>query len=214
MKRDRERSKERLVEAAVELLRTEGFDSLGINSVAAKAGLSKVLIYRYFGGLDGLLKAVAGYHDLARIRSVGQSFFDASPDKTLAQISEEAVMKLHRELQKDELTLELLAWELSNKNLLTDAFAEAREDAGLELTKKFAQLLASRNDSKAKPSETIDVEALISIVSASVYYLTLRSRHVQYYNGIDLHSESGWKRIASLIGKVAELLVREQIIEK
>ncbi len=213
MKRDRERSKERLIEAAVELLRTKGFDSIGINSVAAQAGLSKVLIYRYFGGLDGLLKAVADSHDLAQIRSVEQSFFDAAPEEPLAKIAEEAVMKLHKELLKDELTLELLVWELSNKNLLTEAFAEAREEAGIELTKRFIRLLELRSGSRsavpaASSADEIDVEALISIVSASVYYLTLRSRHVQYYNGIDLRSEQGWRRIASLIGRITKLLAQ------
>jgi AcrR family transcriptional regulator len=66
--RDREQTKNLLVEAAVAILEESGFSALGINSVAEKAGVNKVLIYRYFGGLPGLLRAVAAGMDLTKTR--------------------------------------------------------------------------------------------------------------------------------------------------
>ena len=41
------------------MLSDEGYDALGVNRIAAKAGLGKPLIYRYFGNLDGLVVALA-----------------------------------------------------------------------------------------------------------------------------------------------------------
>lgn len=55
MKRNRQQTEKRIVDAAISLLAEEGFQSFGVNAVAARAGVDKVLIYRYFSGLDGLL---------------------------------------------------------------------------------------------------------------------------------------------------------------
>src|SRR6185295_11786660 len=56
--RDRAASERALVAAAVEVLADAGFRSFGVNAVARAAGLDKQLIYRYFGGLEGLVAAV------------------------------------------------------------------------------------------------------------------------------------------------------------
>jgi len=59
MARDSTKTKERLLEAVDDVLARDGFNGLGINALAREAGVDKVLIYRYFGGLSGLLKAYA-----------------------------------------------------------------------------------------------------------------------------------------------------------
>ena len=43
--------------------RRAGKLALGVNAVAARAGVSKVLIYRYFESLDGLIAAYIRTHD-------------------------------------------------------------------------------------------------------------------------------------------------------
>ena len=56
------RTEQRLVSAVGELLRESGVAALGVNAVAERAGVEKVLVYRYYGGLDGLMEAYAeGY---------------------------------------------------------------------------------------------------------------------------------------------------------
>lgn len=58
MSRDRTATEERLIEAGFRALAQEGFAGFGVNGVARAAGCDKKLIYRYFGGLDGLLDAM------------------------------------------------------------------------------------------------------------------------------------------------------------
>ena len=55
--RDREATRARLIAAVGNLLAREGFKGLGVNAVAREAGVDKVLIYRYFGGLPELIVA-------------------------------------------------------------------------------------------------------------------------------------------------------------
>ena len=44
--------------AARTLLAEEGFQGFGVNAVARRAGCDKQLIYRYYGGLNGLIDAI------------------------------------------------------------------------------------------------------------------------------------------------------------
>lgn len=55
MPRNRQKTASRIQQAAVRLLQREGFAGWGINAVAREADVDKVLIYRYFESLEGLL---------------------------------------------------------------------------------------------------------------------------------------------------------------
>ena len=56
-------TEKRLIEAVSKVIEEEGFTKIGINRIARQAQCDKVLIYRYFGGLDGLLVAWAKQYD-------------------------------------------------------------------------------------------------------------------------------------------------------
>ena len=56
------RSETQLIEAVSTIITEEGFSKIGINKIARTAGCDKVLIYRYFGGLDGLIAVWAKKH--------------------------------------------------------------------------------------------------------------------------------------------------------
>jgi hypothetical protein len=49
-------TEERILAAVGEVLARDGFGALGVNAIAREAGVDKVLIYRYFGGLPELLR--------------------------------------------------------------------------------------------------------------------------------------------------------------
>jgi AcrR family transcriptional regulator len=56
--RDRGATEKAILAAAKALLAQEGFQNFGINAVARGAGCDKQLIYRYYGGLNGLVDAI------------------------------------------------------------------------------------------------------------------------------------------------------------
>ena len=61
--RDREETRAKILEAVGKILAEEGFQGIGINNVSRRAGVDKVLIYRYFGDLPGLLREFASSGD-------------------------------------------------------------------------------------------------------------------------------------------------------
>ena len=62
--KNRDRTEQKIISAVENLLLQQGFPAVGINAIAREAGCDKVLIYRYFDGLDGLLQRVADNNDL------------------------------------------------------------------------------------------------------------------------------------------------------
>ena len=56
-------TEKRLLEAVSHIVENDGFTKIGVNRIANQAGCDKVLIYRYFGGLDGLLVEWTKRHD-------------------------------------------------------------------------------------------------------------------------------------------------------
>jgi AcrR family transcriptional regulator len=193
-RRNKERSKRRFIEASVELVRENGFKSLGVNAVAERAELSKVLIYRYFGGLSGLLSAVADEIDPLQSDAAEQLLQSIDSAATAGEIVERVVMDLHRALDQDELTKQLLVTELNEHNELTETLAAAREELGLELTRRLSDELRARN----MPSD-LDFNALVAVIYSGVMYLTLRSSTAPVYNGVDIRSDAGWQRMASTL---------------
>ena len=53
--KNREATKRKLLNAVGYIIKTNGFEGLGVNKVAKSAGVSKVLIYRYFGTFNKLV---------------------------------------------------------------------------------------------------------------------------------------------------------------
>ena len=61
--KNRKNTEQLLLDAVQALVEENGFEGLGVNAVATKAGVSKMLIYRYFGSLDELIAAYIQQHD-------------------------------------------------------------------------------------------------------------------------------------------------------
>src|ERR1700749_233413 len=73
-KRDRAATEKALIEAAMQLFASKGFDGTRTLEIAQKAKVNEALIARYFGGKEGLLLAVL------KDESASQEFM-ASRDK-------------------------------------------------------------------------------------------------------------------------------------
>jgi AcrR family transcriptional regulator len=115
--RDAERSRARLLEAALEEFAAKGFAGARVADIAARAGLNTQLVSYYFGGKDGL------YQELQRGWEKYEASF-ARPGISLADLVSEY---LHASLSDPRLT-RLLAW-----HGLADA-ADAADAAGAEQT--------------------------------------------------------------------------------
>lgn len=192
--KDRELTEKKILDAVGSIIQSEGFEGIGINAVAQKAGISKMLIYRYFGGLDEL---VAKY--------ILQKDYWANTDISIGELSQIGVGLKHlfreqiRTLRNDITLKRLHRWELTADNQTIRALREKREQNGCKLVEIVSRLTRS-------PS--VEVASLASIISASISYLVLVEERNPVYNGIDLRSERGWEQIVRGIDLMIDLWMK------
>jgi len=177
----------RLVDALGALLVEEGFTAVGVNAVCARAGVNKALLYRYFGGLDGLMEALASASDFWPSVDEVTGPADEFRALTAQQRIERFVPAYAAALEKRPRTLAILAWETVARNQLTAHLETVREDWSHAL----AERMMSPADGLAHP---VDGPALGAILSGATHYLLLRKRHIRWYGGLDLHSEADQDR--------------------
>lgn len=197
MVRDREITRSKILDAVGMLLARKGFQGIGINAVAREAGVDKVLIYRYFGGLPQLLRAFAQHGEFWP--TIGQILGRKLPEigrMSIAEVSTLVLQGYLRELRKRVTTQEILRWELVQRNELTEELAAAREVQGMEIL----DLLPRDPD----PQGNRDLGAAAALLHAGLMYMVLRSKTADVYMGVNLRSEEGWARIEKVVETLME----------
>jgi AcrR family transcriptional regulator len=191
--RDREATRARLIAAVGALLARQGFKALGINAVAREAGVDKVLIYRYFGGLPQLIAAFGQEGDfwpsISELTGGDPVAFGRLPlDERLRRLTRQFVTGIRRR----PLTLEIMAWETVERNDLTAELEMIRENTMLRLAEMFFPAGIGG----------LDLQAAVALMGAGLSYLAVRARDIQWYNGIDIQSEAGWQRIEATVDRI------------
>jgi AcrR family transcriptional regulator len=186
-------TKEGIVTALERVLVREGFSGVGVNAVAREAGVDKVLIYRYFGGMEGLVRALSERSDFwpSLEDLLGGAPDELLPGMALREASIRILQGYLREIRRRPVTQQILRWELVERNAITDILAETREEQGMSQLSLIATHIPI-------PSG-LDIPALAATLHAAIMYLILRSGTARYYQGVDLHAEEGWRRIGDSI---------------
>lgn len=196
MKRDRnsDQKKSKLIAAVGEILAEKGYAGLGANKIALRAGVSKPMIYEYFGGLNGLLKAyIAG-------KDTWIPYFESLqlPERPTTEELKTCFIKMlhdqfiyfhdNREMQK------LVLWQISEINPLMHTICQNREREGvrlIELTDKHFH------------GSGVSLKAVMALLVGGIYFNVLHdSAETGTMAGIDLSSEKDFKRMLKTIEQV------------
>jgi AcrR family transcriptional regulator len=197
MERDRKKTEKTILQTLGNMLSEGGFESIGINAIAREARVDKVLIYRYFGGLPGLLKAYAEKADYwPRAEDLMGGIDRDITSMPRTELAKWMIRSFCRYIRERPLTQELLRWEMVESNELTSVLADFRETEGLKILKLFEQ------------NRSVDLYALTTLVVAGIMYLVLCMKHIRYFNGIDLQTESGWERIEEAAAWIVEFSLK------
>lgn len=187
MKRDKNSTKQSLLDSVGVLLEREGFRNLGINAIAREAGCDKVLIYRYFGSLEGLLDAYLYQNDFYTHMDIDLISRNIKPDKdSLKETVKNILSNQLKQTSGNRGFQEILRWELVDDNEVLQRYATRREASGHALTRLLMGTL---------PEPRPDLEAMIAVFVSGIYYLVLRSKYVKVFNGVVLENDEGWNRI-------------------
>jgi AcrR family transcriptional regulator len=179
--RDRGRTEASILAAAETQLAEAGFQAFGVNAVARRAGCDKQLIYRYFGGLDGLAAAVGKSLATRLAQPVQQP-----PAQSYGELTERLLLAFLEQFRADRLAQRIAAWELSESSPLIDQLSTAR-----------AQALATWMDEARgtlSPPPGIDAPALNALLIGGVQQLVLASATMGGFAGLPLSEDRNWIR--------------------
>ena len=188
--RDREATRARLIGAVGTLLAREGFKGLGVNAVAREAGVDKVLIYRYFGGLSELIVAFGREGNFwPSIKELADGDVEAYSRLPVSEQLSRLSRNFIQAIRQRPITQEILAWEMVERNDLTVELETIRENTMMNFFDMFFPSI----------DKGPDIAALGAIIGAGISYLVSRGRQISIYNGVDLQSEAGWQRLERAI---------------
>ena len=191
MSRNRLKTEQRLLEALAAILLEQGYPAVGVNAVARRAGCDKVLIYRYFGGMDELLLAFA--ETTPMWWEVDEIITESAADCAEIALPEYLQTLLGRYVEALEarpLALEIMAWEMSEQNNLTNHLARIRGERGMELVKRIRAYYRQPN---------IDIGGILGVFGAAVNYLVIRTRKQSQQ-----YKTEEWWRLQQTISKLLQ----------
>lgn len=198
--RDREATEKRLVDTIGEMIAENGFEKIGINAVAARSGVSKILIYRYFGSVEGLIATYIRQHDF------WINFpLDFPNREELPAFLKRTFQNQIEDLRNNATAKRLYRWELSCNNEMIAQLREQREKVGLNLVEKVCELTGL-------PQREIAVMA--SMLTASITYLAMLEEFCPVFNGIAINENSGWEQISEGINALIDKYFKSENYEQ
>jgi AcrR family transcriptional regulator len=212
MARDRFTTRAAILQSAAELVAANGVAELGVNGLADAARCDKVLIYRYFGGLDGVLEALGAERMLWPAVQLAD---DSENDATLADAVETILLEEWAALSSGALMIQAAAAEIVSPNPLAPATAMQRSE------RHGAMIAALREKHRVPPY--IDLPAIVEMLSAALTLFALRAAQARgeasgdtsagsagaapHAQALDPNTPAGWRRIEKTLATVTRALL-------
>ena len=191
MTRSRLKTEQRLIDAVGRLLLEQGYPAVGVNAIAREAGCDKVLIYRYFGGYDELLLAFAETTELWwEVDEIITERAEDCAGLPLPAYLERLLDRYVKALEARPLALEIMAWEMSAQNNLTQQLGKLRSERGMELVKRIRSYYRQPN---------IDIGGVLGVFGAAINYLVIRTRKQSQQ-----YKKEEWWRLQQTIAKLLQ----------
>lgn len=190
-------TEKRLLEAVSRIIENEGFTKIGINRIARQAKCDKVLIYRYFGGLDGLLVEWAKRNDFYSFAYMEfAERVEKAETSELREIVKSVLLEQLRFLKKNTLMQELYVWELSGNPSFRGIQIE-REKYG----HKLQAVLEKRLNGKY-----LNCNYYITIIISAINFIVLFTRKYSIINGIDFGKPEAWDKLEETVSNYIDMM--------
>ena len=195
-KRNPEDKVSRLTGAVGDILKEKGYHGLGVNKIALRAGVSKPMVYEYFGSENGLLKAYIGKKDswLAYFESLELPENPTTEElkRCFIRMLQDQFRYFHGDVEMQKLVL----WQISEYNPLMRATCEAREREGVRLLE-----LAEGHFRNSG----ISLKAVMGMLVGGIYYNVLHdSAGLGTIAGIDIKNEKEFDMVLNTMAQVIE----------
>lgn len=192
--RDKEKTKQKLLNAVGKILKTKGYSGLMVSKIAAVAGFDKKLIYEYFGSTDKLIDEYIKSQDY-------WSRFELAADADLSdggkELSKMAIVEQFENLKKNKELQKILIWEMSESRPILKKLFDQREEVGEELFKNITDPHFGEKSERFR--------AIAALLVAGSYHLNMFTAYnATTFCGIDMKSEEGRQKVKTAIEDIID----------
>ena len=198
---NREATQKNLLDACEKILLRDGPEGIGVNRVVTEAGVGKDLIYRYFGGLPGLVKAWleqdSNWPTIDELTLTDEGSFDQLD--VVEQVKNICRNYVHA-LRSRPVIMRILVSEIMQPTDVTAILEAAGDRIGRELYKSLHLSGTDISD---------DVVEVSLVFSTMANYLCMRASNSPKAFGMDLGDEAAWTRIERIMDTLIERYLKE-----
>jgi AcrR family transcriptional regulator len=191
--RDRDETERRILDAAMVVLADGGHEEFGVNAIARRAECDKQLIYRYFGGLEGLADAIGGRLAEQLTQSLAP-FSEEAPPGTYGALMRRLILALLDLLRADPVMQRVIAWEVTSSSPIAARMVSERSK------RLITWMQAMRGG--LQPPEGLDAPAINAILIASTQHLVLSGSANGVFAGMPLKGEADWSRVRTVLTSI------------
>lgn len=187
---------QRLIDAVGAIIKNKGYKGLGLNAIAKEADVSKILIHRYFGGVDQLIEAYVLKNDywIARNTEVDTSTSGEIDRENLKKLVSDLLRGHFEYFYSHEEMRSIILWEITERTNLLNSVSHLREDLGKLLIDKATPMFEGSGKS---------IKGVTAILVSAIYYMVLHAKkNESTICGIDINSVEGQREILKTIDQI------------
>lgn len=196
--KNKEQTMQRLIDAVGTIIKNKGYKGLGLNAIAKEADVSKILIHRYFGGVDQLVEAYVLKNDywIAKAKDVNREASGNTDRETLKNVVFDLLKGHFEYFNTHEEMRSIILWEITEKTDLLNSISHVREEVGKLLLEKSEPLF---KDSKKS------IKGVTALMVSAIYYMVLHAKkNESTICGIDINSQEGQREILNTIEQIVD----------
>ncbi|WP_407483212.1 TetR/AcrR family transcriptional regulator [Elizabethkingia anophelis] len=194
--RNKEKTKQKLLNAVGKILATKGYSELKVSKIATVAGLDKKLIYSYFGSTDKLIDEYIKSQDFwANVDDqeiMASGFTDGGQE-----ITTNMILQQYDTLAKNKEYQKIILWGISETRPSLRKLADDREAVGNPLLDQVVDPLFKEKSKEYK--------AILAMLVAGAYYLNLHfAVNGSTFCGLDFNKEEDAKILKDAIATIID----------
>jgi AcrR family transcriptional regulator len=202
---NKERSKEKLIEAVGTIIKTSGYTALNQANISKVSGVDRKLIKLYFGSLEALIETYVRGKDywVDAAGNAGSLMTELSYENLQSTMESVLTHQFDYFYQNEEMQ-KIVLWQLSERSKIMHEVTEEREKIGaafFDLAEPFFK------------GSDVDIRAIAGLLVCGIYYMVLHAKSSDsLICGLDITTEEGSNRIKNAMHHIiAEAFKRKSI---
>ncbi len=194
--RDKEGTMQLLIDAVGLILKEDGYQGLGVNKVALRAGVHKKNIYNYFGSYNNMLKSYIRSKDFWNPVFEKFHLSDSPKGDEVHQYIRSIFQEQFKYFFSEQEMQEFIHWQVSQPNALLREISEEREYQGAKIAKLTVPHFADSG---------VSLRAVLALILGGIYYVVWHAdKNKSVVCGLDINEPKQREELIETIGQLID----------